>query len=82
MASQGQEQLGHSPEMCMKQHVQDGVENSKGAVTTNSKGYGSTSRETVSSGLVSFLHQLLLSLILCLKQITNENILYSTGKST
>ena len=74
MASQGQEQLGHSPEMCMKQHVQDGVE--------NSKGYGSTSRETVSSGLVSFLHQLLLSLILCLKQITNENILYSTGKST
>lgn len=30
MASQGQEQPGHSPEMYMKQNVQDGVENSKG----------------------------------------------------
>ncbi|KAI4540920.1 hypothetical protein MG293_008062 [Ovis ammon polii] len=29
MASQGQEQPGNSPEMYMKQNVQDGVENSK-----------------------------------------------------
>ena len=44
MASQGQEQPGRSPEMYMEQNVQDGVENSKGEVTTNRKGYGNPSR--------------------------------------